>query len=108
MIFKELINDLKKIKTHDDINEDTPDHLTAAAIGAYLTFFSKESDIIDEHEAFEMTRSLILKQLDFVLLEIMDQPSMGMENDPNSPINDPDFNKSMQKAIEKYNKKMDA
>ena len=69
MIFKDLINTLKKVKTEKDITPDLSFDLTAAAIASHMLILDMQYDDIDPEEAFDMVRSMILKQLDGILID---------------------------------------
>lgn len=111
MIYKELIKDLKKVKTYEDISEDVTFELTAATIGAHMQLYLSEEHVLPE-EAFEMTRMSILKELDLVMLEMNQMPMDDMDGDiPNIedlPFGDPLLKNQLTKAFEQYNKRMDS
>jgi hypothetical protein len=108
--FKELIATLKKVKSKTDISEDLVTHLLNAAIGAQMTILAKEG-AHNPQEAFEITRMICLRELDYVLLEIMDDEDDLddedlMEFNPGSPMDDPQLRADIQKAMEAYNDRL--
>ena len=107
MIFKELIEDLKKVKSEKNISQELASDLFNGAIQAQLTVFANEGKL-NSQEAFDMTRMLVLKALDLVLLEILedehpDDEGLPLGFDLGSPTNDQQFNADIEKAIEAYN-----
>lgn len=112
--FKELIKDLQKVKSKKDITEDLVAHLMQAAFGAQMTVFARNSNPPSPQEAFEMTRMICLRELDYLLLEIMDEDDFdddedfpgGMDPDFSSPMDDPQLKADIQKAMEAYNARL--
>ena len=73
MVFKELINTLKKVKTEDDITPEVIELLTNMTIAANMTFNAKTHDQIDtDKQLFNITRMVILNHLDNYLLGMQD------------------------------------
>ena len=110
MIFKDLINKLKKVKTEKDINPDLAFELTAAAIATHMMAIDTQHEELDPEEAFDLVRSMILKQLDGILIEsIMSNDGFDDELDMNedSPMDDPILNSAIQKAMDEYNDRLD-
>ena len=111
--FKELIKDLQKVKSKKDITEDLVAHLLQAAFGAQMTIFANKG-AVSPQEAFEMTRMICLRELDYLLLEIMDEDDfdddddfpLGMDLDLPSPMDDPQLKADIQKAMEAYNARL--
>lgn len=106
--FKELIKDLQKVKSKKDITDDLVAHLMQAAFGAQMTIFAGKGTASPE-EAFEMTRMICLRELDYLLLEIMDEDDdfpVGMDPDFPSPMDDPQLKADIQKAMEAYNARL--
>jgi len=110
MIFKELISILKKVKTEKDLTEEVSAELTSAAVFAQMNSLIQEHDAEPE-EAFEITRTIILKHLDMILMDMVTDPFEGLEDDDidnmPSPMDDPILNASIQKAMEEYNDRLD-
>ena len=71
--FKELIKDLQKVKSQKDITEDLVAQLMQAAFAAQMSNFARVSNPPSPQEAFEMTRMICLRELDYLLLEIMEE-----------------------------------
>jgi hypothetical protein len=110
MIFKDLIKELKKVKTEKDITPDLSFELTAAAIASHMQNLEVQYNDIDPEEVFDMTRSIILKQLDGYLIDlIMDNDDLDNELDikGNNPMNDPILNSAIQKAMDEYNNRLE-
>lgn len=108
--FKELIRDLQKIKSKKDISEDLVEHLLKAAFGAQMSIFAHKGTVSPE-EAFEMTRMICLRELDFLLLEIMDEEAEedfddSMDDKFGSPMDDIQLRADIQKAMEAYNSRL--
>ena len=108
--FKELIKDLQKVKSKKDISEDLVEHLLKAAFGAQITIFANKG-AASPQEAFEMTRMICLRELDYLLLEIMDGEDEEDFDDPmdidfGSPMDDPQLRADIQKAMEAYNARL--
>jgi hypothetical protein len=111
--FKELIKDLQKVKSKKDITDDLVAHLMRAAFGAQMSIFARNSNPMSPQEAFEMTRMICLRELDYLLLEIMDgddfdDDDLSVGTDPNflSPMDDPQLKADIQKAMEAYNARL--
>lgn len=111
MLFKELIDLLKKVKTQKDINEQVAQEVSAAAAAIQMSLYVQEPDI-DPREALNMARMSILALFDEILLDIeldedMDEdiPMFPGEH-PDSPMSDPIFKQDMDRAIEAYNKRV--
>jgi hypothetical protein len=108
--FKELIADLKKVKSKKDISEDLVAHLLTAAFGAQMTILARNG-AHSPQEAFEITRMVCLRELDYLLLEIMDDEDDFDDDDvipfiPDSPMNDPQLKADIQKAMDAYNDRL--
>lgn len=112
--FKELIKDLQKVKSQKDITEDLVAHLMQAAFAAQMSNFASVSNPPSPQEAFEMTRMICLRELDYLLLEIMEEDDFdddddfpeGMDPDFPSPMDDPQLKADIQKAMEAYNARL--
>lgn len=107
MIFKDLIAQLKKVKTEKDITEDLALELIDAGIFSNMNSLNKEYGDMDPQEAFEMTRSAVLRQLDAVLISMITGDDFEGPNDMPSPMDDPKLNKAIQKAMDEYNDRID-
>jgi hypothetical protein len=108
MIFKDLINKLKKVKIEKDINPDLAFELTAAAIDSHMMALDTQYEKLDPEEAFDMVRSMILKQLDGILIDsIMNNNDDGLNMNPDSPMDDPILNSAIQKAMDEYNDRLE-
>ena len=70
-MFSNLIQELQKVRTEQDITPELAGELTAAAIASTMQSLYLQDDDIDEETAFEMTRTTLLRQLDGVLLSII-------------------------------------
>ena len=109
MIFKDLITKLKKVKTENDINPDLAFELTAAAIASHMLVLDKQHDDLDPEESFDITRSMILKQLDSILIDsIMNENGFDNELNMNgeNPMDDPILNEAIKKAMNEYNDRL--
>lgn len=73
-----------------------------------MGLFLNEDEDMEPEEAFEMTRSMILREMDAVLLglrhDLFDDENEQLFNDRN-PMNDPKLNNALQKAFDDYNKR---
>ncbi len=110
MIFKDLINQLKKVKTEKDITPDLSFELTAAAIASQMMALNMQYDDLDPEEAFDMVRSMILRQLDGILIDsIMSDDPFNDELDMNAdnPMGDPILKEAIQKAMNEYNQRLE-
>jgi hypothetical protein len=115
MLFKELIDQLKKVKKPEDITDELAAELTIAAIAANMSTFQQMEDA-SPNEAFLMTRTIILTHLDNVLIDLYDTNELDDDDDDYdldfdttslfSPMNDPQFQKDMQKVMDDYNKRI--
>jgi hypothetical protein len=108
MIFKNLINDLKKVKADKDITPELSFDLTDAAIDSHMQGLMQYDELSPE-EAFDMTRSMMLKQLDSVLIDlIMDEdPADQLNMNGDNPMDDPILNQAIQKAMTEYNDRLE-
>lgn len=111
--FKDLIHDLQKVKSKSDVSDDLMAHLVQAAIGTHMTYFTQQSEDSNPLEAFEMTRMTILREMDQFLLNLIDEDEgeMFREDDgddilSNSPMDDPQLRKDIERAMEAYNARM--
>ncbi|NRA12060.1 MAG: hypothetical protein HRT57_08925 [Crocinitomicaceae bacterium] len=111
MIYKELIQALKKVKTYDDISEELLTELSSVTIDTHMQLYLSE-DETEPEQAFEMTRMSILKMLDFTMLDIVtsEEPEEygDMPNINDLPFGDPLLKNQLSKAFEEYNKRMDS
>jgi hypothetical protein len=111
MIYKELLEALKKVKTYEDISEELATELSSVTIDAHMQLYLSEGETEPE-EAFEMTRMSILKMLDFTMLDIVtgqdDHEDGDIPNFENLPFGDPLLKNQLAKAFEQYNKRMDS
>ncbi len=112
--FQELIRDLQKVKAKKDISENLVAHLIQAAFAAQMTILAQNSNHPNPHEAFEMTRMILLREFDQILLDIMDNDfdddndfPFGMDSDIGSPMDDPQLKADIQKAMEAYNARLE-
>jgi hypothetical protein len=108
MIFKDLITQLKKVKSENDITEELAINLTSEAISACMTSFLNEYEDIEPDDAFDMTRASILRQLDMILLTMAGKIELpddfDMESDQSTPaFGDSKLHDEMAKVIESYN-----
>ena len=113
MVYKQLIEQLKKVKTEKQISKGLAIMLTQVAIDAHMTSYLKDHKDIDPEEALDMTRMSMLKEADFVLLDIHEQFN-NFTGDPdqipsleNMPFGDDTLKKQLDKAFKDYNKRMD-
>ena len=109
MIFKNLINQLKKVKTEKDITPELSFELTAAAIASHMMAIDTQHEDIEPDEAFDMVRSMILRQLDGILIDsiMSDEPFNDENINGDSPMDDPILNEAIQKAMNEYNERLE-
>jgi hypothetical protein len=110
MLFKDLIDQLKKVKKPEDITDDLAAELVLAGISANMFIFQEHEEASPD-DAFQMTRTIILTHLDNILIGMYenDDPDDELDFDTTdllSPMNDPQFQKDMQKLIDDYNKRI--
>ncbi len=112
MIFKDLIEQLKKVKKPEDLSFELAEELVSAGISSLISIEMQEDEDLEVSEAFDETRLLVLKMFDVILLDIMmnqiqeDEEQNNVLNDF-SPMHDDDFRANIQKAVEEYNRKID-
>jgi hypothetical protein len=111
MIFKDLIDTLKKIKKPEDLTFEVAEQLVTAGITSFMSVEMQEDE--DEElevvEAFDQTRMFVMKIFDVILLDIMMNQLQDSDLDElsdSSPMHDDDFRANIQKAIEEYNKRL--
>ena len=109
-MFNDIINKLKKVKTEEDISPDLSFELTAAAITSHMQCLDMQYDDLSHEEALDMTRSMILKQLDGILIELYmnnDDLDDDFGTNKGSPMDDPILNEAIQKAMNEYNVRLE-
>jgi len=110
MIYKELINELKKVKRPEQMTEELLEMMTSATMDAHMGMYLQDEDVMP-FEAIEMTRIGLLKELDFMLLDLHQMINDNAENGgvpdlANAPIGDDILKKELEKAFEDYNKRL--
>lgn len=68
MLFKDLIQLLKTVKTIDDLNPDIVEELTTAAVFSNMNSIERLSPNLNTKEAFNLARLQVLNQFDNLLL----------------------------------------
>ena len=112
MVYKQLIDELKKIKNGTQVSSETANTLTDAAIQTYMQLY-KEHEGVAPEDALDMARASILKECDFVLLDIHEQyRNMEINDDQipsleNLPFGDDLLKKQIDKVFKDYNKRIE-
>ena len=115
MIFKELIDQLKKVKTENDISGELANEIIVAGIAMLMSEQAKENPDSDPLDDFIETRTIVLTLFDGVLQNILNEveeddddefPDFNGMHAENSPMSDPQFKADMEKAIIAYNKRI--
>jgi hypothetical protein len=106
MIFKDLIDTLKKIKKPEDLTFEVAEQLVTAGITSFMSVEMQEDE--DEElevvEAFDQTRMFVMKIFDVMMNQLQDSDLDELSD--SSPMHDDDFRANIQKAIEEYNKRL--
>lgn len=71
-VFQELTDRLKKVKTEKDINNDLADELINAGIVCAMQVVKRSDKKLKDIEALELTRMVVLKHFDSILLDLYD------------------------------------
>lgn len=72
MLFEDLIQQLKKVKTEKDITPQLHDELINAGIVCVMCNIKEELKIKDDLVALELARGVVLKHFDTILLDMHD------------------------------------
>lgn len=111
MIYKELINELKKVKRPEHMTEELLEMMTSATMDAHVGMYLQDEDVMP-FEAIEMTRIGLLKELDFMLLDLHQMINQNTTNEQildlsNAPIGDDILKEQLDKAFNDYNERLD-
>lgn len=109
MVFKDLIEELKKIKKTEDLTFEVAEELVTAGITSLMSIEMQEDEDLVILEAFDESRLLVMKMFDVILLDItMNKYKENELHDLSdlSPMHDEEFKADIEKAIQEYNQRV--